>query len=177
MFYYQRKHAKYASKSVEKTWFFWRCTCSGQSQVTLLMRTRHGHQVTLLALHKLQQEVFQPSGGPHNEESKHMWITSMKQRIVSHITYSNFTRRQNTLRDQICLCTSRYWRWSYYSFLNRPCELCALVPRSYKRHEISSSYNQKIIYGWKLFVHNYEKHLTDFQPYHLIKHKNSKIKQ
>ena len=41
-------------------------------EVPHLMRTRHDHQITLLALYTIQQESFQLSGGPHNEESKHV---------------------------------------------------------------------------------------------------------
>ena len=44
-------------------------------------RTRHGHQVSLLALHKLQDDAFLScTEGPHNAEMKEAWRQSMIQK-------------------------------------------------------------------------------------------------
>ena len=46
-----------------------------------LTRTRHGHQVSLLALHKLQDDAFLScTEGPHNAEMKEAWRQSMIQK-------------------------------------------------------------------------------------------------
>lgn len=46
-----------------------------------LTRTRHGHQVSLLALHKLQDEAFLScTDGSHNAETKEAWRQSMKKK-------------------------------------------------------------------------------------------------
>lgn len=38
-----------------------------------LTRTRHAHQVSALALSKLQQDAFLRSEGPHDESTKETW--------------------------------------------------------------------------------------------------------
>ena len=46
-----------------------------------LTRTRHGHQVSLLALYTLQDEAFLScTDGPHNAETKEAWIRNMVER-------------------------------------------------------------------------------------------------
>ena len=50
-------------------------------KVTHLTRTRHAHQVTVLALHKLQREAFLLSPGPvYDEESFERWKTSSSEK-------------------------------------------------------------------------------------------------
>jgi len=50
-------------------------------KVTHLTRTRHAHQVTVLALHKLQREAFLQSPGPvHDEESFEQWKSSTSEK-------------------------------------------------------------------------------------------------
>ena len=50
-------------------------------QVTHLPRTRHSHQVTVLALHKLQREAFLLSPGPvYDEEPFERWKTSSSEK-------------------------------------------------------------------------------------------------
>ncbi|XP_068749352.1 uncharacterized protein [Montipora capricornis] len=50
-------------------------------KVTHLTRTRHAHQVTVLALHKLQREAFRLSPGPvYDEESFERWKTSSSEK-------------------------------------------------------------------------------------------------
>ena len=49
-------------------------------KVTHLARTRPAHQVTVLALHKLQREAFLQSPGPvHDEEAFEQWKTSTRE--------------------------------------------------------------------------------------------------
>ena len=38
-----------------------------------LIRTRHAHQISVLALSKLQQNAFLQSEGPHDESTKEAW--------------------------------------------------------------------------------------------------------
>jgi hypothetical protein len=49
-------------------------------KVSHLTRTRHAHQVTTLALAKLQEEAFLHSEGPRNDEAKDTWIKKMVQK-------------------------------------------------------------------------------------------------
>ena len=42
-----------------------------------LTRTRHGHQVSLLTLHNLQQEAFMRTTGPKDEQSAKEWRDTM----------------------------------------------------------------------------------------------------
>ena len=41
-----------------------------------LTRTRHAHQVSVLALSKIQQTAFLQSNGPHDESNKEVWRQS-----------------------------------------------------------------------------------------------------
>ena len=49
-------------------------------KVSHLTRTRHAHQVTALALAKLQNDAFLRSEGPHNDEVKDAWKKKMVQK-------------------------------------------------------------------------------------------------
>ena len=50
-------------------------------KVTYLTRTRHAHQVTVLALCKLQREAFLQSPGPvYDKESFEQWMSSTSER-------------------------------------------------------------------------------------------------
>ena len=50
-------------------------------KVTHVTRTRHAHQVTVLALHRLQREAFLLSPGPvYDEESFEWWKTSSSEK-------------------------------------------------------------------------------------------------
>ena len=46
-------------------------------KVAHLTRTRHGHQVSLLTLHNLQQEAFMLTAGPKDEQSAKEWRDTM----------------------------------------------------------------------------------------------------
>jgi len=57
------------------------CTAESFLKVTQLTRTRHAHQVTVLALHKLQREAFLPSPGPvYDEQSFEQWKSSTSEK-------------------------------------------------------------------------------------------------
>ena len=56
-------------------------TAESLLKVTHLTRTRHAHQVTVLALHKLQREAFLQSPGPaYVEESFEQWKFSTSEK-------------------------------------------------------------------------------------------------
>ena len=53
-------------------------------KVTHLTRTRHAHQVTVLALHKLQREAFLQSPGPvYDKEYFEQWKTSSSEKSLT----------------------------------------------------------------------------------------------
>jgi len=48
-----------------------------------LTRTRHAHQVSVLALSKLQQIAFLRSDGPHDESTKEAWRQTMISKSIT----------------------------------------------------------------------------------------------
>ena len=49
------------------------CAADSFLKASHLTRTRHAHQVSALALSKLQHEAFLQSEGPHDESTKEAW--------------------------------------------------------------------------------------------------------
>ena len=61
-----------------------------------LTRTRHGHQVSLLALHNLQREAFILFEGPKDEKSQQLWRKDMVQKSPT-FAYWDLILRYETL--------------------------------------------------------------------------------
>ena len=60
-------------------------------KVSHLTSTRHAHQVTALALAKLQDDAFLHSEGPHNDEVKDAWRKEMVQKCPISSTGLQFS--------------------------------------------------------------------------------------
>jgi hypothetical protein len=55
-------------------------TADSMLKASHLTRTRHAHQVTAVALAKLQQDAFLQTEGPHNDDTKEAWKQEMIQK-------------------------------------------------------------------------------------------------
>lgn len=83
-------------------------------KVTHLTRTRHAHQITLLALKRFQHEALLQSASNESEEA---WVKAICKRSPIFM-YWGFTLRQETLihisirahREKNLLCMLKSWR-------------------------------------------------------------------
>ncbi len=79
-----------------------------------LTRTRHTHQVTALALAKLQEDIFLLTDGVHNDDTKETWRQEMVQKsptfqywdTILNMELLGLISSDHTVRG-IFLCTSR----------------------------------------------------------------------
>ena len=130
-------------------------TSAGTAQSMLnaahLTRTRHAHQVTLLTLHILQREAFLSCHGSEHEETAEAWRLQMIAKSPTFMFWDLILRYEILILIFVWAHRER----NFHLFVNvleelrtsvlclRPCQLCKVATRSYKRYEIFASANQR----------------------------------
>ena len=116
-----------------------------------LTRTRHDHQVTLLTLHILQREALLSCIGSGQEETAEAWRLQIIAKSPTFMFW-DLILRYETL---ILIFVRAHRERNFHLYVNvleelrtsvlclRPCQLCKVATRWYKRYEIFASANHR----------------------------------
>ena len=117
-----------------------------------LTRTRHGHQVSLLALHNFQREAFMLCEGPKDEKSQQLWRKDMVQKSPT-FAYWDLILRFETLillfvrahRVELFIIRATFGGTNTTVLCLGSCQLCKMDASPHQRYEVLACFCKRRI--------------------------------